>query len=73
MAEYADLLLDSIIDQPIIKSKPPIWVTRSGERIKIKNMSTIHLRNSLKRCINKEWRIEYIPFLQRELKRRGLL
>ena len=53
------------------------WVTRgtngcNGEKIEIKDMETSHIVNSLKKCKRQNWRVEAIPYLEAELKRRGV-
>lgn len=53
-----------------------IWVTRDNREIKISNMSTTHITNSInmiKRSIKsgKNWRVEYLPQLLTELNKRS--
>ena len=43
-----------------------------GEKIEIKDMETSHIINSLKKCKRQNWRVEAIPYLEAELKRRGV-
>ena len=52
-----------------------IWVTRDNREIKISDMSTTHITNSInmiKRSIKsgKNWRVEYLPQLVKELNKR---
>lgn len=53
-----------------------IWVTRDNREIKISDMSTTHITNSInmiKRSIKsgKNWRVEYLPQLLTELNKRS--
>ena len=52
-----------------------IWVTRDNREIKISDMTTTHITNSInmiKRSIKsgKNWRVEYLPQLVKELNKR---
>lgn len=54
-----------------------IWVTRDNREIKISDMTTTHITNSInmiKRSIKsgKNWRVEYLPQLVKELNKRKL-
>lgn len=53
-----------------------IWVTRDNREIKISDMTTTHITNSInmiKRSIKsgKNWRVEYLPQLLTELNKRS--
>ena len=55
--------------------KKVYWVTAgtngcNGEKIEIKDMETSHIINSIKKCKRDGWRVEAIPYLEEELKRR---
>lgn len=56
---------------PKPKREKVYWVNgRNGEKIEIKDMETSHIINSLKKCKRQNWRVEAIPYLEAELKRR---
>lgn len=42
----------------------------NGELIKISDMTTSHLINSLKKCKRDRWRVNAIPYLEEELRKR---
>jgi len=51
----------------------PIWVTWDGQRYRVSDMSTSHIR----RCIamierRKNWRVQYLGRLEAELKARAM-
>ena len=52
-----------------------IWVTRDNREIKISDMTTTHITNSIKIITRsmksgKNWRVEYLPQLVKELNKR---
>lgn len=52
------------------------WVTRgtngcNGDKIEVKDMTTSHIINALKKCKRDNWRIGAIPYLEAELKNRS--
>ena len=61
---------DNFIEKLIENRK---WLTVKGERIEIEDMTTLHIRNSLTKCIRESWREEFIPLLKSELLRRESL
>ena len=57
------------------KRKKLLWRTAgtngcNGKTIEIKDMSTSHIVNSIAKCKRDNWRLEAIPYLEAELKRR---
>ena len=53
-----------------------VWITSTGEEIKIQDMRDLHLRNAihwLRRQPKKNWRQKYIGALEAEFKKRGLV
>jgi hypothetical protein len=53
--------------------KTMTWVTKEGIKIPIKKMTNAHLLNSWIKCRRDHWRLNAIPHLEKELKKRGLL
>lgn len=54
-----------------------VWETKDLKRIKIKDMETSHIINSVKMIVksihNKRyWRVEYLPALIKQLKKRNV-
>lgn len=47
-----------------------LWKTFDGKVIKIKNMSLHHLRACRNKIIRDNWRKDYLPIIEKELKRR---
>lgn len=43
------------------------WTDREGNNIKISDMNTAHIKNSIRMIINYNWRREYLEVLTREL------
>lgn len=43
------------------------WTDREGNSIKISDMDTVHIKNSIRMIINHNWRREYLEVLTREL------
>ena len=41
-----------------------IWVTRDFRYLKISEMTTKHLENSIAKCYRESWRMEAIPYLE---------
>lgn len=65
-----DIILDHMMNVDY-----DLWVTRDNREIKISDMSTTHITNSInmiKRSIKsgKNWRVEYLPQLLIELNKR---
>ena len=52
------------------KTQKIIWETKDGRRLEIKDMTTLHIQNSLAKCIRDNWRLPAIPYFKAELKRR---
>jgi hypothetical protein len=50
----------------------PLWLTASGEVLRISEMQDSHLRNCVAKCFlsTTSWRGRYLPYLLRELTRR---
>jgi len=48
------------------------WLTKDDKIIRIPNMDTSHIVNSLSKCLRDNWRIAYIPTFLKELENRGL-
>lgn len=48
-----------------------IWVTKDCQEIPIEKMATSHIKNSINRCKRRNWRMEFVPYLESELRRRG--
>lgn len=66
-----DIILDHMMNMDY-----GIWVTRDNREIKISDMTTTHITNSInmiKRSIKsgKNWRVEYLPQLLTELNKRS--
>lgn len=66
-----DIILDHMMNVDY-----DLWVTRDNREIKISDMSTTHITNSInmiKRSIKsgKNWRVEYLPQLLTELNKRS--
>lgn len=85
MGEYAELDLENAERSALFASDPDIskfmfgipaknqsviWVTKNGRRVDIKDMTTLHLKFSLAKCKRDNWRLEAIPYLEKELKSR---
>lgn len=50
------------------------WVTSRGDSIKLRDMNTSHILNSLKKIrATPEWRSEWAEIFERELTRRGMI
>ena len=65
-----DIILDHMMNVDY-----DLWVTRDNREIKISDMTTTHITNSInmiKRSIKsgKNWRVEYLPQLVKELNKR---
>ena len=43
------------------------WTDRKGNTIKISDMSTEHIKNSIRLILDYDWRYEYLEVLIREL------
>ena len=75
MGEYAELQLE-LTERTFLgkaRCKPQLaWETKDGKQIDIFNMSTSHIQNSLAKCLQDDWREEFIPLFQKELKSRGV-
>ena len=48
------------------------WYTKSIGKIKICDMTDEHLINSHKKITKNNWRTEYLPIIEKEIKRRKL-
>lgn len=48
------------------------WECKDHSIIKIKDMSDVHLRNSVKKIERENWRTFALPYLKKEIKRRNL-
>jgi len=60
--------------QDIVNNRHIGWTTKDGELIRYKDMTTSHLINCKKMIErNKNWRTEFLPYIETELKRRGVL
>ena len=46
------------------------WITKNGEKLEIKDMTTSHIEYSITKCRRDNWRLEAIPYLEEELRRR---
>lgn len=51
-----------------------VWETKDLKRIRIKDMETSHIINSVKMIVRSKrgWRIEYLPALIKQLKKRNV-
>lgn len=67
-----DLYIEYINHENYIKElcKKNIWITRDNVEINIKDMTTTHIQNCIKRIIKYNWRLYYLPLLQIELSKR---
>lgn len=55
------------------KTNEAIWTTSAGKSIKVSEMATTHIINSIKKIKSSGgWRQEWLPILENELKRRNL-
>lgn len=50
----------------------PTWTTQGGKTILVKDMSTTHILNSIKKIKSTGWRAGMLPILEEELTRRNL-
>lgn len=66
-----DLVVDQIEEYKELLSKS-LWKCKDGKVIAIKDMTTSHIENCIKKMNRqKGWRIEYYPLFRQELERRG--
>ena len=57
----------------LINTNDPIWRTSAGKDIKLSEMATTHIINSIKKIKNSVgWRKEWLPILEEELRKRNL-
>ena len=85
MGEYAELALEqdfmnSMKCEDIFGSSQPfrlqkeqkiLWTTKDGQKIDIRDMSTSHIQFSIAKCKRNKWRMDAIPYLEAELKKRS--
>ena len=83
MGEYADYYTE-LHENELLNSKGLIgfcnmdkpnyqkvyWVTKDGRKLDITKMETSHIKFSIAKCRRDNWRMEAIPYLEQELKRR---
>jgi len=50
-----------------VKKQTIIWVTKDGENINIKDMTSIHLQLSIAKCKRDNWTVAAIPYLEADL------
>lgn len=48
------------------------WRIENGELVKISNMATSHIINCIDMIKEKHWRLDYLPVLETELRKRKL-
>jgi hypothetical protein len=84
MGEYADYYIElhenevlnpkgliSFCDTDEPEYQKIYWVTKDGRKLDITEMGTSHIKFSIAKCKRDNWRMEAIPYLEQELKRRA--
>ena len=75
MFDAEEYIIQQQIEQQEIEDNRHIgWTTAKGDLIPYSKMTTRHLINCKKMCERKKpWRKNFLPYLNTELKRRGVL
>jgi hypothetical protein len=76
---YRDIELDKMIDEMFDNRRhskklidTSVWETKTGEKLLISKMESDHLVNCHKMIIRHNFRIEWLPSIERELKKRKI-
>lgn len=65
-----DLDMSSKLKQSIPKPQFKYWETRTNEIIHIKDMTSLHLKNSINKIKSESWRQDWLEPLENELELR---
>ena len=64
---------DFLIEQQEIHNNRHIgWTTKDGDFVLYSKMSVSHLINCKRMILRKDWRKDFLPYINVELKRRGV-